>query len=93
MSASAFRREFQAFVRKYNFNDTLISRALEPPQDHVATILNIAPLFVRQLRVVEATQDMLVTAVSDYLKTEADKIYWAMRAWWSKTVLTNSTSN
>jgi len=77
VSASGFRREFQAFVRKYNFNDTLISRAPEPPQAHVSTILSIAPLFVRQLRVVEATQDMLVTAVSDYLKTEADKIYWA----------------
>jgi hypothetical protein len=36
-----------------------------------------SPDFVRQLEAVQASQDMLVTAVSDYLQTESDKVGWA----------------
>ena len=42
-----------------------------------AAVVDTAPTFVRQLTAIDATQDMLVTAVSDFLRSEADKVSWA----------------
>jgi hypothetical protein len=43
----------------------------------IVALVNIAPLFVRQLQAVQATPEMLMTAVSDFLRTTADKVHWA----------------
>jgi hypothetical protein len=75
--AVEFRRQFHSFVRKYDLLGLLISSAPAPSADAIAAIVNIAPLFVRQLEAVEASADLLVTAVSDYLRTETDKVDWA----------------
>ena len=37
----------------------------------------MAPTFVRQLQVINASTDLMVTAVSDYLRTTTDKVLWA----------------
>jgi hypothetical protein len=77
VSASTFRQEFRAFVRKYNLSNLLLSNAPTPSLVDIGALVNMAPLFVRQLQAVEATSDMLMTAVSDFLRTTADKVHWA----------------
>ena len=37
----------------------------------------MAPTFVRQLQWIHASSDLMVTAVSDYLRTKSDKVFWA----------------
>lgn len=75
--AVEFRKRFQAFVRKYDLLGLLPSTMQPPTEEVISEIVNTAPLFVRQLQAVQARTEMLVMAVSDYLRTEADKVKWA----------------
>jgi hypothetical protein len=77
MSATNFRRQFQTFVRRSNLTNLLSSKAPEPTDSAIKELVNMAPTFVRQLQVINASDDMLVTAVSDYLRTTTDKVLWA----------------
>jgi hypothetical protein len=79
VSAVEFRKKFHAFVRKYDLLGLLPSSAPTPTSDTIAALVDTAPIFVRQLTAVEASSDMLVTAVSDFLRSEADKIIRADR--------------
>ena len=54
VSATTFRREFRAFVRKHNLSNLLLSNAPAPSPDDIVALVNTAPLFVRQLQAVEA---------------------------------------
>jgi hypothetical protein len=75
--AATYRKLFRAFVQKYDLSGLLVSVAPKPTENAIAELVITAPIFVRQLRTIQASGDMLVTAVSDYLQTESDKIDWA----------------
>ncbi|MER9357778.1 hypothetical protein NKI61_31705 [Mesorhizobium sp. M0514] len=77
IEASAFRKRFWAFVRKHNFSNVLTPSIDAPEPQAIDRTLLGAPLFVRQLNAIEASNIMLVTAVSDYMRTTADKVKWA----------------
>lgn len=77
IDASAFRRRFWAFVRKHNFSNVLTPSCNAPEPIEIDKTLLGAPLFVRQLNAIEASNTMLVTAVSDYMRATADKVKWA----------------
>lgn len=77
MSATNFRRQFQSFARRSNLTNLLSSKAPEPSGGAIQALVNMAPTFVRQLQVINASSDMMVTAVSDYLRTTIDKVLWA----------------
>jgi len=77
LSAVNFRRQFQTFTRRSNLTNLLTSKAPEPSDTVIQELVGTAPRFVRQLQVIEASDDMLVTAVSDYLRTTTDKVLWA----------------
>lgn len=77
LSPADFRTRFRAFVMKHNLAGLLEPTTGVPSRDEIAHIIDGAPLFVRQLTAVEATQDLLVGAASDWLRTVADKIAWA----------------
>lgn len=77
LSATNFRRQFQTFVRRSNLTNLLLSRAPAPSRSAIEDLVIIAPTFVRQLQAINASQDMLVTAISDYLRTTTDKVLWA----------------
>jgi hypothetical protein len=79
LDAESFRRQFHAFVRQNNLPGLLASLAEPPSEDMVADILSTRPVFIRQLELVEATYDDRLRAVSDYLRTSADKVEWAER--------------
>ncbi len=77
LSPEDFRKRFRAFVMKHNLAGLLEPTTGTPSEDEIARIIDGAPLFVRQLAAVKASQEMLVVAVSDWLRTTADKIGWA----------------
>jgi hypothetical protein len=77
IEACAFRKRFWAFVRKHNFSNVLTPSIDAPEPQAIDNTLLGAPLFVRQLNAIEASDTMLVTAVSDYMRTTADKVKWA----------------
>jgi hypothetical protein len=77
LSALNFRRQFQTFARRANLTNLLTSKAPEPSDAAIQGIVGTAPTFVRQLQAIEASDDMLVTAVSDFLRTTTDKVLWA----------------
>lgn len=62
---------------KHNLAGLLEPTTGAPSSDEIAHVIGGAPLFVRQLAAVDASQELLVTAVSDWLRTTADKIAWA----------------
>lgn len=77
MSATNFRRRFQTFARRSNLANLLTSKAAKPTDTAIKEVVSTAPTFVRQLQVIKASDDMLITAVSDYLRTTTDKVLWA----------------
>lgn len=76
-SALLFRNAFRTFASRSNLNNFLRSTTAAPSADVIQTLVNEAPLFVRQLHAIDASSDLLVTAVSDFLRTRTDKINWA----------------
>jgi hypothetical protein len=77
MSATNFRRQFQTFARRSDLTNLLSSKAPTPSDGAIEALVNTAPTFVRQLQVINASSDLMVTAVSDYLRTTTDKVLWA----------------
>lgn len=77
IDAVKFRAQFRAFVTKHNLSSLLNSTTGKPTDDKVQSLLSESPVFVRQLDAVGASTDLVVTAVSDFLRTSADKINWA----------------
>jgi hypothetical protein len=79
LDADAFRRDFHAFVRQNNMPGLLTSFGGAPSDDLVADIASTRPTFIRQLELVEASDEDCLRAVSDYLRASADKADWADR--------------
>lgn len=79
LDADTFRRHFHAFVRQNNMPGLLTSFGDAPSDDLVAGIVSTRPIFIRQLELVEASDDERLRAVSDYLRASADKADWADR--------------
>ena len=75
--AGPFRSRFRAFIRKYDFSNVLSPSAPEPSSDDIHAVKVELPTFVRQLEAVAASEHLLTTAISDFLRTSADKINWA----------------
>jgi hypothetical protein len=72
-----FKREFQAFVRKTNTPGLLTSFTRVPEAQEIDALLSARPIFIRQLELVGLESQDYVRAVSDYLRTSADKTAWA----------------
>lgn len=77
VSAAKFRQQFQTFSGRSNLTNMLPSTVPEPADGAITAVVATAPTFVRQLQAINASDDMLVTAVSDYLRSTADKVHWA----------------
>ncbi|MCK1403505.1 hypothetical protein IVB45_01920 [Bradyrhizobium sp. 4] len=72
-----FKTGFIAFVQKNNLPGLLASLTSKPGEDEVAAMLVKRPTFIRQLEIVDASDDDRVRAVSDYLRASSDKSRWA----------------
>ena len=77
IDGNTFKANFISFVKKNNLPGLLTSFASAPAQDEVAAVLSMHPTFIRQLEIIETSQEDRVRAVSDLLRTSADKSVWA----------------
>ena len=75
VDCTAFRRQVRTFASRSNLSNLV---ATPPPTDAaVTTLANQDPLFLRQLHAVGFERRMLLAAVGDYLRANADKTFWA----------------
>jgi hypothetical protein len=77
VDADAFRADFIRFIQKTNIPGLLSSFAPVPAEGEVTALLSTRPMFIRQLEIIEVSEDERVRAVSDFLRTSADKSKWA----------------
>lgn len=77
LDAGTFRTKLRAFIRKYDFSNLLVSTTGTPVEKQINDLLKRQPTFVRQLLAVEASNDLMTNAVSDFLRATADKVNWA----------------
>lgn len=79
LDGDKFKIIFQAFVRKNLMPGLLTSLTPAPQSGDIATVLSMRPTFIRQLELIEAVEEERLRAVSDFLRTSADKADWAER--------------
>jgi len=72
-----FKANFIAFVQRNNLPGLLTSLTEKPDEDQVVAILVQRPTFIRQLELIDSNYDDRMRAVSDYLRSSADKTRWA----------------
>lgn len=77
VDANAFRKSFQAFVRKHNLAGLLTPTTGVPDPAEIQRTIQSAPTYVRQLDAISLNPDLIVGAVGACLRTTADKINWA----------------
>lgn len=77
IAAGAFRKRLQAFIRKHGALGLLAPTTEQPSDTHVASVLASAPIFVQQLLKVGMKQEHVVRAVSDFMRSDADRTSWA----------------
>lgn len=77
LDGDKFKAEFRSFVQKNNLPNLLTSFTQAPSPGEVSSILATSPIFIRQLDLVEVSQDERVRAASDFLRASADKSCWA----------------
>lgn len=77
ISVGDFRAKVHAFIRRNDLSRLLISLAEQPSLGDVQALLRQAPRFVRQLQIIDASEDAKLRAVSDYLQSASDRTLWA----------------
>jgi hypothetical protein len=77
LDADDFRKDLHAFIRRNNLPNLLTSLSDIPSEEHVSQFATTRPTFIRQLELVEASPEDRLRAVSDFLRTSADKAKWA----------------
>lgn len=77
ISVAEFRMNFHAFVQRNNLPGYLpsFSEALTPAE--AKAVLTNRPVFIRQLQLIEATEEQQLRAASDFMRTSSDKTAWA----------------
>jgi hypothetical protein len=77
VGVAQFRRNFHAFVRQNNMAGYLPTFTAAPSKDVAKAMLTSSPIFVRQLQLIEATEEQQLRAASDFMRTSGDKVKWA----------------
>jgi hypothetical protein len=77
LDADRFRSAFRAFVQKNNLPGLLASFSTRPNPAEVNSLFTSRPVFIRQLELIEVSSGEQIRAVSDFLRTSADKSIWA----------------
>lgn len=77
IDGDAFKLMFRSFVKKNVMSNYLPTMSEQPAEADIEATLAAQPLFLRQLDLIAATPDERVRAVSDLLRSSADKSRWA----------------
>lgn len=77
VGVAEFRRNFHAFVQQNNMAGYLPTFTAAPSKDAAKALLTSRPVFVRQLQLIEASEEQQLRAASDLMRTSGDKVKWA----------------
>lgn len=76
ISVAEFRKSFHAFVQRNNLPGYLPSFTVALSPEEVEAVLKTRPVFIRQLQLIEATEEQQLRAASDFMRTSGDKSTW-----------------
>lgn len=79
LDGDTFKVSFRAFIQKNLMPGLLTSLTPTPQPGEVNNLLSTRPTFIRQLELIGASEEERLRAVSDFLRTSADKADWAER--------------
>jgi hypothetical protein len=77
VAVAEFQRNFHAFVQQNNMAGYLPTFTATPSQDAAKDLLTSRPVFVRQLQLIQATEEQQLRAASDLMRMSSDKAKWA----------------
>lgn len=77
VGVAEFRRNFHAFVQQNNMAGYLPTFTTAPSKDAAQALLRSRPVFVRQLQLINASEEQQLRAASDLMRTSGDKVKWA----------------
>lgn len=77
VGVAEFRRNFHAFVQQNNMAGYLPTFTAVPSKDAAKALLTSRPVFVRQLQLIDASEEQQLRAASDLMRTSGDKVKWA----------------
>lgn len=77
ISVAEFRKNFHAFVQMNNLPGYLPSFTVALNPTEVEAVLKNRPIFIKQLHLIEATEEQQLRAASDFMRTSGDKASWA----------------
>lgn len=77
VAVAEFQKNFHAFVQQNNMAGYLPTFTAAPSKDAAKALLTSSPVFVRQLQLIEATEEQQLRAASDLMRMSGDKVKWA----------------
>lgn len=77
VNVAEFRRNFHAFIQQNNMAGYLPTFTTAPSEITAKALLRSRPVFVRQLELIDASEEQLLRAASDLMRTSGDKVKWA----------------
>jgi hypothetical protein len=77
VNVAEFRRNFHAFIQQNNMAGYLPTFTTAPSELDAKALLTSRPVFVRQLELIDASDEQLLRAASDLMRTSGDKVKWA----------------
>jgi hypothetical protein len=76
ISVAEFRKNFHAFVQRNNLPGYLPSFTVDLSPEEADAVLKTRPVFIKQLQLIEATEEQQLRAASDFMRTSGDKSIW-----------------
>lgn len=77
VNVAEFRKSFHALVQRNNLPGYLPTFSVAPTTADTSAVLSSRPMFIRQLQLIEATEEQQLRAASDLMRTSGDKTKWA----------------
>lgn len=77
VAVSEFKKSFHAFVQQNNMAGYLPALTTTPSQEAAKALLTSSPVFVRQLQLIQASEEQQIRAASDLMRMSGDKVKWA----------------
>jgi hypothetical protein len=77
VNVTEFRRNFHAFIQQNNMAGYLPTFTTAPSEVDAKALLTSRPVFVQQLELIDASEEQLLRAASDMMRTSGDKVKWA----------------
>lgn len=73
--------EYVATARKFDRSDTVLPSFADEPTDEDIQAQLLGETYVRQLRLIDAEEDLIYDAINSYLKASVDRTAWAKKGY------------